>query len=56
MHLPPDKRHIESFNDLALQWVAEGTLDALGEEFWSTDEVVEEKSDSLEAGLEKLKI
>ena len=32
--LPPDKRHLESFNDLALQWVAESKLAGLPDDFW----------------------
>jgi len=33
--LPPDKRHIESFNDLALQWVPEANLACLTDDFWA---------------------
>lgn len=33
--LPRDKRHVESFNDLALQWVPRARLEELPEEFWT---------------------
>lgn len=64
--LPPDKRHIESFNDLALQWVSDATLARLDDDFWQPgdDEPGQEaragegpgSDETLEAGLEKLSI